>query len=155
MKSSYLQAVYLPHTVVCVCMCIPCLQGKYPSYSTTVRMHSQIRQHDWYRQYYCALDSTNHMDIRLLHLKFNTHNKYLRTVIIQNIWKKKLIFSSSTISNVCTILILITSPKGWINLLHVWHHFSLNIICHCGLLHTKKKTRSSSTPFKQYLHIQI
>lgn len=107
MKSSYLQAVYLPHTVVRVCMCIPCLQGKYPSYSTTVRMHSQIRQLWLIQTVLLCIRLNKSHGYKTSSLKV-THNKYLPIVpvIIQNlaIYKKKnWFFSSSTISNVCNI----------------------------------------------------
>lgn len=89
MKSSYLQAVYLPHTVVRVCMCIPCLQGKYPSYSTTVRMHSQIRQL-WLIQTVLLCIRLNKLNgYKTSSLKV-TNNKYLHIVpvIIQNLFMK-------------------------------------------------------------------
>lgn len=153
MKSSYLQAVYLPHTVVRVCMCIPCLQGKYPSYSTTVRMHSQIRQLWLIQTVLLCIRLNKSHGYKTSSLKV-THNKYLRIVpgIIQNLFMKKKkedFFSSSTINNVCTILILITSPKGWINLLHLWHHFSFK---HHLLLwpSTHKEENKIYTPFKLY-----
>lgn len=90
MKSSYLQAVYLPHTVVRVCMCIPCLQGKYPSYSTTVRMHSQIRQLWLIQTVLLCIRLNKSHGYKTSSLKV-THNKYLRIVpvIIQNLFMKK------------------------------------------------------------------
>lgn len=90
MKSSYLQAVYLPHTVVRVCMCIPCLQGKYPSYSTTVRMRSQIRQLWLIQTVLLCIRLNKSHGYKTSSLKV-THNKYLHIVpvIIQNLFMKK------------------------------------------------------------------
>lgn len=47
------------------------------------------------------------------------------------------------------ILILIKSPKGWINLLHVWHHFSFKHHLPCWPS-THKEENKISTPFKLY-----